>query len=106
MVPEAKSKIKFIERDRISQRTKEALARKVAQGVILGRPKGRKSSHVKLTGKEKEIKLLIKKGVSKSEIGRMFGVNRMTVLKFMKDNGIPSIDMNNRKVKEANNEGH
>jgi DNA invertase Pin-like site-specific DNA recombinase len=77
-----------IERDMISQRTKEALARKVAQGVILGRPLGRRSSHVKLTGHEKEIKQLRKHGFGKSELGRKFGVNRMTVDKFMKDNGI------------------
>jgi DNA invertase Pin-like site-specific DNA recombinase len=72
----------------ISQRTKEALARRVEQGVILGRPLGRKSSHVKLSGHEKEIKKLRKLGNGKSELGRKFGVNRMTVDKFMKDNGI------------------
>ena len=33
-----------IERNLISQRTKEALLRKKAEGVILGRPKGKKSS--------------------------------------------------------------
>jgi DNA invertase Pin-like site-specific DNA recombinase len=77
-----------IERDMISQRTKEALALRVAQGVILGRPLGRKSSHVKLSGQEKEIRKLRKRGYGKSELGRMFGVNRMTVDKFMKDNGI------------------
>jgi DNA invertase Pin-like site-specific DNA recombinase len=77
-----------IERDLISQRTKEALALRKAEGVILGRPTGKKSSHVKLSGKEQEIKKLLKNGTSKSEIGRIFNVNRMTVDKFMQDNGI------------------
>jgi len=77
-----------IERDLISQRTKEALALRRTEGVVLGRPIGTKSSHVKLSGKEKEIQELIKKKISKSAIGRMFGVNRMTVDAFMKRNGI------------------
>jgi DNA invertase Pin-like site-specific DNA recombinase len=37
-----------IERDMISQRTKEALVRKVAEGVILGRSVEKKSFHVLL----------------------------------------------------------
>jgi DNA invertase Pin-like site-specific DNA recombinase len=47
-----------IERNLISQRTKEALARKRAEGVILGRPKGSLSKMKKLTGKELEIKII------------------------------------------------
>ena len=39
-----------IERNLISQRTKEALARKRSEGVVLGRPQGAKSSHTKLSG--------------------------------------------------------
>ncbi|MDR2923476.1 MAG: master DNA invertase Mpi family serine-type recombinase [Treponema sp.] len=77
-----------IERDLISQRTKEALKLKVKEGVILGRPIGRKSSHTKLSGKEKEIIRLRKQGYSKCSLGRMFNVNRMTVDAFMKDKGI------------------
>lgn len=50
-----------IERNLISQRTKEALARKRAEGVILGRPKGSKSSKTKLSGQEKRIQELLKK---------------------------------------------
>ena len=73
-----------IERDLISQRTKEALARKRSEGVVLGRPIGRKSSSVKLSGHEKEIQSLIDKHTSKSAIGRIFGVNRMTVDAFLK----------------------
>ena len=74
-----------IERDLISQRIKEALARKKSEGVILGRPRGRKSSRVKLSGHEKEIKALLDKHTSKSAIGRIFGVNRMTVDSFLKE---------------------
>jgi len=74
-----------IERDLISQRTKEALTRKRLEGVILGRPRGKKSSHVKLSGCEKEIKMLLKKHTSQSAIGRILGVDRMTVAKFLKE---------------------
>ncbi|HEX8576830.1 MAG TPA: master DNA invertase Mpi family serine-type recombinase [Flavobacterium sp.] len=74
-----------IERNLISQRTKEALARKKAEGVILGRPIGRKSNKVKLTGQEKKISDLIKKNVSYSAIGRILGVHRLTVSKFAKE---------------------
>ena len=74
-----------IERNLISQRTKEALARKKAEGVILGRPKGRKSAKTKLTGQEKKIKELLDKRVSYSAIGRILGVHRLTVSSFVKE---------------------
>ncbi|PZP40867.1 MAG: invertase [Pseudopedobacter saltans] len=74
-----------IERNLISQRTKEALARKRAEGVILGRPKGRKSLRTKLTGQEKHIKELLQKNVSYSAIGRILGVHRLTVSSFVKE---------------------
>ena len=74
-----------IERNLISQRTKEALARKKAEGVILGRPKGRKSTKTKLTGQEKKIKELLDKNVSFSSIGRILNVHRLTVSKFVKE---------------------
>ncbi|WP_289285647.1 master DNA invertase Mpi family serine-type recombinase [Parablautia intestinalis] len=74
-----------IERNLISQRTKEALARKKADGVVLGRPKGSKSSHVKLSGKEQTIKDLREQGVTISEIARIFKVNRATVSLFIKE---------------------
>lgn len=71
-----------IERNLISQRTKEALARKKAEGVILGRPKGRKSTATKLTGQEKKIKELLDNKVSYSAIGRILKVHRITVSSF------------------------
>lgn len=60
-----------IERDLISQRTKEALARKKAEGIILGRPKGKKGTVLKLSGEENAIQALLSQGVSKSEIARI-----------------------------------
>jgi len=74
-----------IERDLISQRTKEALARKRSEGIILGRPCGRKSSRVKLSGREQEIISLLDRKVTKTAIGRIYGVNRMTVDAFLKE---------------------
>ncbi len=73
-----------IERNLISQRTKEALARLKSEGKTLGRPKGSLSKNTKLTGKEKVIKELLGKQISVSAIGRILGVHRLTVNSFIK----------------------
>ena len=73
-----------IERQLISQRTKEALARKKAEGVVLGRPKGHKSAKTKLTGKEEQIIELLENNISYSAIGRLTKVHRLTVASFVK----------------------
>jgi len=74
-----------IERNLVSQRTKEALARKRAEGMILGRPKGSKSKRKKLTGKEEKIKALLKQNISKSAIAKKLGVHRITVSNFINE---------------------
>ena len=74
-----------IERNLISQRTKEALARRKAEGQILGRPKGSKSKVLKLTGKEEKIQQYLDKKISYSAIARLMGVNRMTVASFVRE---------------------
>lgn len=73
-----------IERNLISQRTREALAGKRAEGVLFGRPKGTKSSKAKLTGQEMQIKKLLDKKISKSGITRILKVYRLTVSMFVK----------------------
>ena len=74
-----------IERNLISQRTKEALARKKKEGVVLGRPKGRKSSITKLKGKYERVIHLLDSGYSVSAIARKLGVSRSTIYLFIKE---------------------
>lgn len=81
-----------IERNLISQRTKEALARKKSEGKKLGRPKGSLSKHTKLSGKEGQIRELLAKKVSYSAIGRIMGVNRITVKQFVQTRNLLSPD--------------
>ncbi|MCM1322612.1 MAG: master DNA invertase Mpi family serine-type recombinase [Acetobacter sp.] len=76
-----------IERNLISQRTKEALLRLKSEGRVLGRPKGRRNSKLKLAGKEQQISALRQDNISKSEIARILKVNRMTVARFILESG-------------------
>ena len=71
-----------IERNLISQRTKEALKLRKAEGVKLGRPKGH-ASHLKLTGREKEISEMYRSGMSKRKIATLMNVDRKTLDRFL-----------------------
>ena len=73
-----------IERNLISQRTKEALARKKAEGIHVGRPKGVLSKKVKLTGKEEMIKKYLENGMSQVQLSKGLGVARGTLARFIK----------------------
>lgn len=73
-----------IERDMISRRTKEALARCKANGIKLGRKAG-KAVNVKLTGHEEEIRKMLSEGKNNVEIGERFGVHRQTVRLFIRE---------------------
>lgn len=75
-----------IERNLISQRTKEVLARKKADGVVLGRPRGKKSSPEKYKLHEKRVLIeeLLKAEVSQRKIAKICKVDRNTLSRFIK----------------------
>lgn len=73
-----------IERNLISQRTKEALKRKKDEGVVLGRPKGRQSKCVKLSGKRDQINEYLAKGKKKNWICKKLKVHRNTLASYLK----------------------
>lgn len=75
-----------IERNLISQRTKEALARKRSEGVVLGRPKGRKTQpeKYKLFTKHNLIRELLAAHVSKRRIADICKVDRNTLARYIK----------------------
>lgn len=72
-----------IERNLISQRTKSSLANLKASGKKLGRPLAAESKKLKLSKNTKKIQKLLSKGVSKSQIARIMGVQRSTLRRFI-----------------------
>src|SRR3954467_15861358 len=78
-----------VERDLISERTKEGLAGARAKGRLLGRPKGSLGTS-KLDGKEGEIRMLLEKQVSKRSIAKIVGVSPTTLRHFIRTRKLAS----------------
>lgn len=73
-----------IERQLISQRTKEALKRKKSEGIKLGRPNGRKNNHYKLDGKEFIISEMLSNGYKRYMICEKLNVSPSTLYLYLK----------------------
>ena len=72
-----------IERDLISQRTKEAMARRRACGLYIGRKPGARNLHHKLDGKEDIIKSMLSQGYSRRQIAKKLKVSPTTINTFI-----------------------
>jgi DNA invertase Pin-like site-specific DNA recombinase len=77
-----------IEREFISLRTIEALAKRKAEGKPLGRPKGRKSTSLKLDAREAEIRTYLAKGISKRSIAKLLDCSPSTLYDWLERRGI------------------
>jgi DNA invertase Pin-like site-specific DNA recombinase len=75
-----------IERDLISQRTKEALQAKKAAGVTLGRPRGPGKS--KLDPYQPEIKSLLANGATQRFIAKRYGTTEANLHHWLKKRGL------------------
>src|SRR4051812_7428442 len=72
-----------VERDLISERTKEGLVAARARGRLLGRPKGSLGTS-KLDGKEGEIRKLLEKEVSKRSLSKIMDVSKTNLRHFIR----------------------
>jgi len=76
-----------IEREFISMRTKEALARRQADGMTLGRPKG-PAEHVRLDDREAEIRGYLDKSINKRAVAKLVDCAPSTLYDWLKRRGI------------------
>ena len=74
-----------IERNLISQRTREALAAKKAAGVRLGRPKGSSAKMNTFIEKKAEIREKRDSGISVSALAKELKVHPNTLARYLKD---------------------
>ena len=76
-----------IERNLISQRTKEALAVKRLEGIKLGRPPGSSKKKEEFLKNLKDIRKMMESGHSMSRIAKFYGIHRNTLRRYLQDFG-------------------
>jgi DNA invertase Pin-like site-specific DNA recombinase len=84
-----------IERDLISQRTKEALAARKRAGIPLGRPKG--SGKSKLDRFRPEIEALLKNGSTQKFVAARYGTTQANLSNWIKKSGLRKREIEQNK---------
>jgi DNA invertase Pin-like site-specific DNA recombinase len=77
-----------IEREFISARTTEALQRRKAEGLPIGRPIGAKNKEHKLDKHADQIELMLSRGVHKTSIARIVECHPQTLYSWMYQRGL------------------
>lgn len=77
--------VKHVESDFVARRTTDALARRRAAGLPLGRPKGRKNKTRKLDKYREEIKKYMALGINKASIAKLVGCHAQTLYNYLED---------------------
>mgnify|MGYP001604352227 CR=1 FL=1 len=77
-----------IEEDFVARRTTDALARRKAAGLPLGRPKGRRNKSRKLDQHRLEIKKFLALNISKASIAKLVGCHAQTLYNYIEDRGL------------------
>lgn len=72
-----------IERNLISQRTKEALAARRIKGVRLGRPPGSSKKKVLFCKNRLHVRMMLDEGMSITEVAGSIGIHRNTLRKYL-----------------------
>lgn len=77
-----------IERNLISQRTKEALAVRKMRGIKLGRPQGSSKKKLLFCKRADEVEEMFDSGCTLAEVAEVLGVHRNTLRKYISETGL------------------
>lgn len=80
--------IRCIEGEFVAKRTTDALARRRAAGLPLGRPKGRKNKSRKLDRYREEIKRYLALNINKASIAKLVGCHAQTLYNYLEDTNL------------------
>lgn len=96
--------MKHIEGEFVTKRTTDALARRRAAGLPLGRPKGRKNKVRKLDKHRTEIKKYLALNINKASIAKLVGCHAQTLYNYLEDTNLMEEVENERVelIKAAN----
>lgn len=87
--------MQHIESDFVAKRTTEALARRRAAGLPLGRPKGKLNKTLKLDKHKKDIQRYLTLKISKASIAKLINCHPQTLYNYMEKRNLVSTEEEN-----------